>query len=65
MTKDKVTMYVDEDAVVSLTSDDEDINEASESDSDITLSDSLNELSYLGWESLHDSNVTFMLFICH
>ena len=58
-------MYVDEDAVVSLTSDDEDINEASESDSDITLSDSLNELSYLGWESLHDSNVTFMLFICH
>ena len=60
-----VTMYVDEDAVVSLTSDDEDINEASESDSHITLSDSLNELSYLGWESLHDSNVTFMLFICH
>lgn len=59
-------MYVavDEDAVVSLTSD-EDINEASESYSDITLSDSLNELSYLGWESLHDSNVTFMLFICH
>ena len=59
-------MYVavNEDAVVSLTSD-EDINEASESYSDITLSDSLNELSYLGWESLHDSNVTFMLFICH
>ena len=59
-------MYVavNEDAVVSLTSD-EDINEASESYSDITLSDSLNELSYLGWESLYDSNVTFMLFICH